>query len=194
VLDGTVEWIITDHAACPQAMKVVRRDPENIWAARAGFGGTEYLLPAIYSEGVRRGLSPNRVAELLCWQPAQRFGLSRKGDVAPGFDADLVLLDPDEQWTIDPAASLSAQEYTPFAGLPVTGQVKQTFVRGNLVYDNGRILGQPLGQYQKRPELRFHRIGTAYREPDRFKTSLRNTPYGSGTQKGDDHASSANLT
>ncbi len=151
VLDGTVEWIITDHAACPQAMKVAADNPDDIWAARAGFGGTEYLLPAIYSEGTRRGLSPNRVAELLCYNPAQRFGLSRKGDVAPGFDADLVLLDPDERWTIDPAASLSAQEYTPFAGLPVTGQVKQTFVRGNLVYDNGRILGQPLGQYQKRP-------------------------------------------
>lgn len=151
VLDGTVEWIITDHAACPQAMKVAADNPDDIWTARAGFGGTEYLLPAIFSEGTRRGLSPNRVAELLCYNPAQRFGLSRKGDVAPGFDADLVLLDPDEQWTIDPAASLSAQEYTPFAGLSVTGQVKQTFVRGNLVYDNGRILGQPLGQYQKRP-------------------------------------------
>ncbi|MFO7540462.1 MAG: dihydroorotase family protein [Chloroflexota bacterium] len=151
VLDGTVEWIITDHAACPQAMKVSDGDPENIWEARAGFGGTEYLLPAIYSEGVRRGLSPNRVADLLCWQPAQRFGLHHKGDVAPGYDADLVLLDPDEQWTINPAASLSAQEYTPFAGLEVTGQVKQTFVRGNLVYDNGRIIGHPLGRYQKRP-------------------------------------------
>ena len=152
VLDGTVEWIITDHAACPQAMKASPDDPDNIWLARAGFGGTEYLLPAIFSEGVRRGLSPNRVAELLCWNPAQRFGLQRKGDVAPGYDADLVLFDPAEQWTIDPADSLSAQEYTPFAGLPVTGQVKQTFVRGNLVYDNGRVTGRPLGEYQSRPQ------------------------------------------
>jgi allantoinase len=152
VLDGTVEWIITDHAACPQEMKVSADDPDNIWPARAGFGGTEYLLPAIFSEGTRRGLSPNRVAELLCLNPARRFGLPHKGDVAPGYDADLVLLDPEAQWTIDSADSLSAQEYTPFAGLSVTGQVRQTFVRGNLVYDHGRIVGQPLGEYQKRSQ------------------------------------------
>jgi allantoinase len=151
VLDGTVEWIITDHAACPREMKVAGDEPDNIWRARAGFGGTEYLLPAIYSEGVRRGLSPNRVAELLCWNPAQRFGLHHKGDVAVGYDADLVLLDPNEAWVIDPADSLSAQEYTPFAGLAGQGQVKQTLVRGQVVFDHGRVIGSPIGEYQKRP-------------------------------------------
>lgn len=151
VLDGTVEWIITDHAACPQAIKLAAGNPDDIWGARAGFGGMEYLLPAIYSEGTRRGLSPNRVAELICANPARRFGLHRKGDVAPGYDADLVLLDPEKKWTIGAAAALTAQEYTPFAGLTLTGQVQQTYVRGNLVYDRGRIIGTPLGQYQKRP-------------------------------------------
>ena len=79
VLDGTVEWIITDHAACPRAMKVDADDPDNMWKARAGFGGTEYLLPGIFSEGTRRGLAPNRVVELVSWNPAQRFGLAGKG-------------------------------------------------------------------------------------------------------------------
>lgn len=151
VMDGTVEWVITDHAACPQAMKVAADDPTNIWPARAGFGGTEYLLPGIFSEGIRRGLSPNRVAELVCWNPAQRFGLHHKGDVAPGYDADLVLFDPDHTWTIRAEDSLSAQEYTPFAGLEVTGQVRQTFLRGNLIFDDGRVVGLPQGRYQKRP-------------------------------------------
>ena len=151
VLDGTVEWIITDHAACPAAMKVDADDPANIWKARAGFGGTEYLLPGIFSEGTRRGLSPNKIAELLCWNPSRRFGCLNKGDIAPGFDADLVLLDPDEQWVIDPADSFSTQEYTPFAGISVTGQVKSTFLSGQLVFDNGTILGTPSGKYIKRP-------------------------------------------
>lgn len=150
VLDGTVEWLITDHAACPQGMKVAADDPGNMWKARAGFGGTEYLLAGIFSEGTRRGLSPNRVAELVCWNPARRFGLAQKGDVAEGFDADLVLFDPNKQWTIAAEESLSSQEYTPFAGIEVTGQVMSTFVRGQCVYQNGRIVGPPVGIYQKR--------------------------------------------
>lgn len=158
VLDGTIEWVITDHAACPQAMKVNPDNPTSIWDARAGFGGTEYLLPGIFSEGTKRGLSPNRVAELVCWNPAQRFGLHHKGDIAKGYDADLVLLDPNEQWTIDPNDSFSAQEYTPFANLEVTGQVKQTFVRGNLIYSDGQIVGEPVGTYQHRPANKYKNL------------------------------------
>lgn len=51
-----------------------------------------YLLPALISEKRKRGFSYNSVAELTCWNPATRFGLLRKGDIAPGFDADLVLV------------------------------------------------------------------------------------------------------
>ncbi|MEM7113236.1 MAG: dihydroorotase family protein [Chloroflexota bacterium] len=151
VLDGTVEWIITDHAACPYDMKVAADDPTSMWKARAGFGGTEYLLAGIFSEGTRRGLSPNRVAELVCWNPARRFGLTHKGDIAAGFDADLVLFDPNEEWVIDPADSESSQEYTPFAGLEVKGKVKRTFLRGEMVFDNGRFVGEKRGKYVKRP-------------------------------------------
>ena len=151
VLDGTVEWIITDHANCPKDMKVDPNDPDNVWSAKAGFGGTEYLLPGIFSEGTKRGLSPNRIAELLCWNPAQRFGLLSKGDIAEGYDADLVLLDPDETWTIRAEDSFSAQGYTPFEGIEVQGKVKTTFVRGNRVFDNGELVGDRVGQYIPRP-------------------------------------------
>lgn len=151
VLDGTLEWVITDHANSPKAQKVDPADPDNIWKAHAGFGGTEYLLPALFSEGTRRGLTPNRVAQLVSWTPSRRFGLLNKGDIAVGYDADLALLDPEEVWTIRAEASLSAQGYTPFEGLELRGRVKSTFVRGNLVYDNGAIVGAPCGRYQKRP-------------------------------------------
>jgi allantoinase len=154
VLDGTVQWIITDHANCPREMKVDPADPDNIWKAKAGFGGTEYLLPGIFSEGTRRGLSPNRIAELLCWNPSRRFGLLNKGDIAPGYDADLVLLDPEEKWTIRAEDSFSTQGYTPFEGIEVTGRVKTTFVRGQRIFDNGRIVGEKTGQHQFRPSPR----------------------------------------
>ena len=151
VLDGTIEWVITDHANCPPHMKFDADDPDNVWKARAGFGGTEYLLPGIFSEGTKRGLSPNRVAELVSWTPSRRMGVLNKGDIAAGFCADVVLLDPNEQWTIRGADSFSTQQYTPFEGVEVTGKVKQTFVRGELVFDNGEIVGERNGQYIKRP-------------------------------------------
>ncbi len=151
VKDGTLQWIITDHAACPKEMKVDKDDPENVWKGRAGFGGAEYLLPGIFSEGSKRGLSYNRIAELLSWNPSRRFGMLNKGDIDLGFDADLALLDPDEAWKIHYADSPSTQGYTPFEGLEGKGTVKGTFLRGNLVYENGEIKGSPKGQYLKRP-------------------------------------------
>ena len=151
VLDGTIEWLVTDHANCPHTIKVDASAPGDIWKAKAGFGGSEYLLPAIFSEGARRGLSPNRIAALVSGNPARRFGLLHKGDLAEGFDADIALLDPSEVWTIRAQASFSAQGYTPFEGIQVKGRVRHTLVRGRLVFSEGRIVGQPGGQYVRRP-------------------------------------------
>lgn len=151
VLDGTIEWVITDHANCPKNLKVDKDDPENIWKGKAGFGGSEYLLAGMFSEGGKRGVSYNRMAELLSWNPSRRFGLGNKGDIAVGFDADLALLDPDEEWRIHFEDSPSTQGYTPFEGISVKGRVKNTFVRGNHVFANGKIQGNRNGKYVRRP-------------------------------------------
>jgi allantoinase len=151
VKDGTLEWVITDNANCPKDMKVNPDDPEDVWTAKAGFAGSEFLLPGIYSEATDRGLGPNRVAELVAGKPAQRFGLHRKGDIAEGFDADLALLDPDKTWTVRADDSLSTQGYTPFEGIEVTGRVKHTFLRGEHVYEDGEGVGSPRGEYLPRP-------------------------------------------
>ena len=151
VLDGKVDWVVSDHACCSAEKKLDPSDPENLWLAKSGFGGTEYLLPGVYSEGIKRGLSPNRVAELVSWNPAQRFGLLDKGDIAVGYDADLVLVDPDETYVVDAGDSPSSQGYTPFANQELTGRVKSTFLRGELIYNNGAIQGDPRGKYLNRP-------------------------------------------
>ncbi len=151
VLAGDVDWIVSDHACCSAEEKVDRNAPQNIWRAKSGFGGTEWLLSGVFSEGTRRGLSPNRVASLLSRNPARRYGVHRKGDIAPGYDADLVLLDPDERFTVRAADSPSGQGYTPFEGLELVGRVKQTWLRGERVYDSGKVVGPPRGRYLKRP-------------------------------------------
>ena len=151
VLNREVDWIVSDHACCRTEVKYNADHPDDIWMSKSGFGGTEYLLSGVFSEGSKRGMSYNHMAELLSWNPAQRLGLLNKGDIAIGYDADVVLLDPNQSFVVRAEESESDQGYTPFEGQELTGQVKQTFLRGNLIYDNGQVVGPPLGEYQKRP-------------------------------------------
>ena len=151
LLDGKLDWVCSDHACCKHEMKVDAKDPGNIWLAKSGFGGTEYLLSALASEGHKRGLSYNDIARLSSLTAARRFGLNRKGDIAEGLDADIALVDPSETWVIRAEESESQQGYTPLEGQELGARVKTTFLRGNRIFDNNEILGEPAGQYLKRP-------------------------------------------
>ncbi len=151
LLEGKVDWVVSDHACCRHETKVAKKYFGNIWMAKSGFGGTEYLLPALISEGTRRGLSLNRIARLTSLNPARRFGLNAKGDIAEGLDADLALVDPADTWTIRAKDSESTQGYTPFEGIELSARVKATFLRGELVCENGNVVGKPRGRYLHRP-------------------------------------------
>jgi len=151
VLERKIDWIVSDHACCSAEQKWSKDQPDNIWLAKSGFGGTEYLLSGVVSEGTKRGLSYNRMTELTSWNPSRRFGLLNKGDVTPGFDADIVLVDPHETFTVRASESESRQGYSPFEGQELTGRVKSTFLRGALVYHDGNIVGPARGRYLRRP-------------------------------------------
>lgn len=152
LLAGELDWVVSDHACCRHETKIPKRYFGNIWMAKSGFGGTEYLLPALVSEGTRRGMGYNHMARVTSWTPAQRFGLNRKGDIAEGFDADLVLVDPARTWTIHATDSPSTQGYTPFEGLELSARVEATWLRGEQIYAHDRgVLGQPRGRYLFRP-------------------------------------------
>ncbi|WP_188190780.1 dihydroorotase [Nonomuraea sp. SYSU D8015] len=150
VLDGTVDWVVSDHACCRDELKF--GDPrDDVFLAKAGFGGAEYLLPGLITEGRRRGLPYGRIAALTSWNPARRFGLRAKGTIAPGYDADICLVDPGRTWTVRAQDSESAQEYTPFEGFELTAKVTDTFVRGHRVLEAEKIVGRPVGRYVRRP-------------------------------------------
>ena len=151
--EGAIDWVVSDHACCRHETKAAKNAFGNIWLAKSGFGGAEYLLPGLISEGRRRGLSLDRVAALTAANPARRFGLNRKGIIAPGYDADIALVDPNAEWTVRAAASESSQEYTPFEGFHLTAAVTDTFVRGHRVLAGGRVAGDPIGQYVRRPSV-----------------------------------------
>jgi allantoinase len=151
LLAGELDWVVSDHACCRHEMKIPKRYFGNIWMAKSGFGGTEYLLPALVSEGTRRGMGYNHMARVTSWNPAQRFGLNHKGDIAEGFDADIAIVDPARSWTIAAKDSPSTQGYTPFEGLPMSARVDATFLRGMKIFEDGQVLGKPRGQYLHRP-------------------------------------------
>ncbi|SEF60378.1 allantoinase [Thermomonospora echinospora] len=150
VLDGTVDWVVSDHACCRDELKF-GEPREDVFLAKSGFGGAEYLLPGMITEGRRRGLSYGRIAALTSWNPATRYGLRGKGAIAAGYDADIALVDPDRTWTVRAADSESTQEYTPFEGFELTARVTDTFVRGHRVLEDGKVIGDPVGRYLSRP-------------------------------------------
>ena len=151
LLAGNIDWVCSDHACCKAEFKTDVTDKHNVWLAKSGFGGTELLLSGLYTEGSKRGLSVNRMAELLSNNPATRFGLPSKGKIEVGFDADIALFDPTQTFTVNSADSESTQGYSVFEGHTFTGKVTSTFLRGQLIFDQEKVLGEPAGQFLHRP-------------------------------------------
>ncbi len=143
---GRIDLVTSDHAP----WKPDKKDRPDIFDNASGTPGVETLLPLLYSEGVMRGrLSLARLVAVLCEQPAELFGLApRKGRLAPGADADLVVLDPEACWTLRAADLRSAAGWTPYEGWAMQGRVTHTFVRGQPVLVEGEFVGRPgLGQF-----------------------------------------------
>jgi dihydroorotase (multifunctional complex type) len=152
IFRGDIQQVVSDHACCMLDMK-----QGGTWEAQPGFGGTALIYPVLISEGFnRRGLSLQRVAELVAAQPAQTVGLfPRKGTIAVGQDADLTVVDPELEATVTPERLLSAQDHTTFDGYPLKGWPTHTIRAGRVVYADGKVVGQPDGRYLKRPDV-FH--------------------------------------
>jgi dihydroorotase len=129
--DGTIDVIATDHA--PHAIQEKQQD---FTEAPFGIVGLETALAltlGLVEEGV---LSLERAVETLTSAPAAAFGF-KKGTLAPGADADVVIVDQHEQWEVDPSKFRSKSRNTPFAGWKVKGRVKTTIVGGRVVFEAG---------------------------------------------------------
>lgn len=118
-----------------------------------GAPGIETRLPLVYDGGVRTGrISLHRMVDLTATAPAKLFGLfPRKGTIAVGSDADLVLFDPNERWAIRAADHHSRVEFSLYEGRPITGRVKKVLLRGNVIVDGAIWLGREgMGEFIKR--------------------------------------------
>jgi len=111
------------------------------------------LLPVLLSEGVnKRGLPLTTLTKLISANPARIYGVyPRKGVIALGADADLVVVDLDQKWTLSSDQLFSRNQHSAYVGRTFKGKVLKTFVRGKLVYDKGKILPLPgYGQLVRR--------------------------------------------
>jgi dihydropyrimidinase len=143
IRSGVVHTVCTDHAPWSLAAKL---DPAHtITNLRPGVADLETMLPMLYSEGVRSGrITLSHLVEVTSTNAAKLFGLyPRKGTIAVGSDADLVVFDPDRTLTIDGARFKSNSDYSAFEGWQVNGLPKVTLRRGEVVFSDGEVVGQP---------------------------------------------------
>jgi dihydropyrimidinase len=118
-----------------------------------GAPGVEFRLPLLFDGGVRQGrINLNRFVQLVATAPAKMFGLfPRKGTIAVGSDADLVVFDPEEKHVLSAHTHHSNVDYSLFEGREVTGKVKKVFSRGELIVDGNDWRGKTgRGQYLRR--------------------------------------------
>jgi len=151
VRSNALQAISTDHCAWSLEQKEGGRDDFRL--IPNGAGGMENRLHMIHEFGVRAGrISLNRMVELLATNPAKLFGLyPKKGTIAPGSDADIVVFDPEKELTISGATHHSASELNIYEGTEVTGSPDTVLVRGTVVVDDGELQVEPgFGQYVKR--------------------------------------------
>ena len=142
--EGTIDMVVSDHSPCPPAMKL----PEsgNFLQAWGGISSLQLRLPIVWTESKRRGFSLDNLARWLCSAPAKLVGLEgRKGLIAEGYDADLVIWNPEKQFRVEANGLQHRHKLTPYQDRVLDGVVEKTFLRGRKIYDNGEFIGEPRG-------------------------------------------------
>jgi allantoinase len=150
--DGTIDLIASDHSPCPPAMK--SREEGDFLRAWGGIASLQLSLSAVWTQARSRGYALTDVATWMCSRPARLAGLEkRKGAIATGCDADLVIWNPDATFRVDPARLHHRHELTPYAGNELAGVVEATFLRGRKIFDKGEFPGAPMGRVLYRTNI-----------------------------------------
>jgi allantoinase len=143
--EGLIDLVATDHSPSPpQRKKVETGDFRGAWG---GIASLQIALPAVWTEARERGFTVAHLAEWMGAAPARLAGLrGSKGAIAPGHDADLVVWDPEERFTVEPGSLHHRHKLTTYAGRTLYGVVHRTLLRGETVYDDGVFPVAPSGR------------------------------------------------
>jgi allantoinase len=132
LIAGGIDLIVSDHSPCPPEMKETGGDFFSAWG---GIASLQLSLSAVWTGARARGLKPERIAQWMSAAPARLAGLqNRKGALAAGYDADIVLWDPEARFVVDPTELLHRHKVTPYAGRELYGKVLATYVGGRRIF------------------------------------------------------------
>lgn len=135
---GVLDVVSTDHCA----YRLDQKNVDNWWDSAFGANALQTSLPVFYDEAVnRRGYDPSFVVEHMSANPARIFGMPEKATLEPGNDADIVLFDPEAEYTISADDNVGNAEFSIYEGRSVTGRPTKTFVRGEVVAEDGAVVG-----------------------------------------------------
>ena len=150
IADGEIQTVATDHCSFTFEQKHLGED--DFRKIPGGMPGVETRGELMYSEGVAKGrIGVEKLCEVLSENPARLYGLyPQKGVIAPGADADIVILDPKANKTLSIERQISKCDYCPFEGREIEGVIEKVFLRGELAAENGRALEKRRGVFLKR--------------------------------------------
>ena len=145
VLDGDIDLIASDHSPCPPDMKSPGEG--DFLQAWGGIASLQLGLPAVWHDARQRGADVAVLAQRMSAAPARLAGVgAHKGRLTPGFDADIVIWNPEAAVDVDRITLYHRHPLTPYRGRTLTGMVRATYVAGVEVYRDGRVTGTLPGQ------------------------------------------------
>ncbi len=142
--DGIINLVATDHSPCPPAMK--RIEERNFKTAWGGIASLSLALPLMWTEASSRGFSLTDITRWMGEAPARLAGCQgRKGRIAEGYDADLVIFEPEEEFVVSQDRLYYRYPVSPYLGAKLRGAVKATYLRGQRVFGDGRFTAEAKG-------------------------------------------------
>ncbi|HEX9928955.1 MAG TPA: allantoinase AllB [Pyrinomonadaceae bacterium] len=143
--DGTIDMIVSDHSPCTPNLKLMEKG--DFLEAWGGIAALQFSLPAIWTQLQKRGFGLRELTRWMSAAPAKLAGLDkRKGKLAVGYDADIVIFQPEKEFKVIPEIIEFKNKLTPYSGMSLHGVVETTYVRGKKVYENGEFAPKPEGK------------------------------------------------
>ena len=148
---NTIDFVVSDHSPSPPELKYL--DMGDFFKAWGGISSLQLGLPVMWTKLSGRDYSLKHLVRWMCSGPARLAGLEKqKGAIAIGYDADVVIWAPEKRFVVRTKMIQHRHKLTPYLNMPLRGAVEATFLRGELIYDQGRFVGAPQGALLRRGE------------------------------------------